>query len=139
MPSDMRVRRTVGQSVNSVPSTVRPIHPSRFTSAWAACSRCHRHHPGPGQARARSGQRRRRVPPPAAQRDRALKRDQRAEEAERHQRPVLLGERHRRRNLADQQRKPTDSPGGQRHGCAGQQWHPPPGHRPPRSPLSPLS
>lgn len=39
VPSGMRVRRTVGHSVNNVPSTVRPTQPSRFTSACAACSR----------------------------------------------------------------------------------------------------
>ncbi|MGI5493486.1 hypothetical protein [Microtetraspora malaysiensis] len=33
------MRRTVGQSVNSVPRTARPIQPSTFTSACAACRR----------------------------------------------------------------------------------------------------
>src|SRR5664280_631606 len=39
VPSTMRVRSAVGQSVNSVPSTVRATQPSTLVCTWAACSR----------------------------------------------------------------------------------------------------
>ena len=35
----MRVRRMVGQKVTSVPTTVRPIQPSRFVMVWATRNR----------------------------------------------------------------------------------------------------
>ncbi|CNE50577.1 Uncharacterised protein [Mycobacterium tuberculosis] len=42
VPSTIRVRRTVGHSVNSVPSTARPTQPRMLTCACAACIRsCH--------------------------------------------------------------------------------------------------
>ncbi len=35
-PGTMRVRSTVGHSVNCVPMTARPIQPSTFRCAWAS-------------------------------------------------------------------------------------------------------